>query len=107
MPEKEILSLSAKDLIVFTIALLGIFVVSFFLLFPVIDGPKTPDWLLGPMGLLALLGFNIVWSLVIKLLFKNYPKLIIFLILLGITLSASFLSWWIIEKTSLFDHMFG
>ncbi|OHB62527.1 MAG: hypothetical protein A2168_01770 [Planctomycetes bacterium RBG_13_50_24] len=107
MQEKKILSLSTQDMIVFTVVLLGIFVVSFYLLFPVIDGPTTPDWLLGPMGLLALLGFDIVWSLVIKLLFKSYPKLIIFLILLVIILSASFLSWWIIEKTSLFDHMFG
>jgi hypothetical protein len=107
MQEKKKFSLSTQNMIVFTVVLLGIFVISFYLLFPVIDSPKTPDWFLGPMGLLALLGFDIVWILVIKLLFKNYPKLIIFLILLGITLSASFLSWWIIEKTSLFDHIFG
>lgn len=107
MQEKKNFSLRKQDMIVFAVILLGIFVISFYLLFPVIDSPKTPDWLIGPKGLLALLGFDIIWVLVMKLLFKKHPKLKMFLISLGITLSASFLSWWIIEKTSLFDHMFG
>jgi len=110
MQEKKSFPLSKQDmimLIMLAVVLLGIYVFSFWPLFPVMNSPKTPNWLFGPMGLLALLGFGVVWSLAMKLLFKNHPRLKIATISLGITLSAIFLSWWIIEKTSLLNHMFG
>jgi hypothetical protein len=100
-------SLSKQEVIVFAIILLAAFIISFYLLFPIIDSPKTPDLLLGPIGLLLIIGFDIAWVLIMKLLLKSHPKTKMFLMLLGITLSTSFLVWWIIEKTSLFDHMFG
>jgi hypothetical protein len=107
MQVKKSISLSKLDVIIFAVILFVIFIVSLYLLFPVIDSPKTPDWLLGPIGLLFIFGFDIAWILVMELLLRKSPKIRIFLILLGITLSTSFLVWWIIEKTSLFDHMFG
>ena len=107
MQEGELCPRSKQRMIAFGVILLGIFAISFYLLFPIIDSPKTPDWVLGPIGMLILLCFDIVWVLITRLLFRKHPKLKVFLISLGITLSASFLAWWIIEKTSLFDHMFG
>jgi len=107
MQEKENNPLGKQDMIVFAVILLGIFITSLYLLFPVIDSPKTPDWLLEPMGLLVIFGFDIVWVLAMNSLLKKHPKIKVFTILLGITLSTSFLVWWIVEKTSLFDHMLG
>jgi 4-amino-4-deoxy-L-arabinose transferase-like glycosyltransferase len=104
---KDVFFLSKQLMAVLVVMFFGIFVFSFYLLFPIINSAKMPDWVFGPIGLFVILGFDVGWVLLIRSIFKKHNILKILLIMLGITLSTSFLAWWIIEKTSLFDHMFG
>lgn len=99
--------LNKKVIVIFIIIFLSIFIFSFWSLFSVMNSPIIPNWFVGPIGLVLILVFDMIWVITIKSLFKKYIKLKIFLIFLGITLSTSVLAWWLIGKTSFLDHMFG
>lgn len=107
MEEIKKKSLNKSVIIIFVIVFLIIFIISFGMLFQVFNSPRMPNWFLGFKGLLAIFAFNMIWILMTKFLFKKYLKIKVFLIFLSITISASVLAWWIIGKTSIFDHIFG
>jgi hypothetical protein len=65
-----------------------------------------PLWFWGPVGFSVILGFDIVWILVIKQIFKKYKKKKIFFMILGFAVSTAFLIFWLVDKLNI-GHMFG
>jgi len=93
---------------VFEIVLLAIVIPIVFcyfakLSFRILNSPNMPSWFFGPVGLLIVLGFDVVWILLIKFLFKTHIKIKIILMLLGVTLSTAILCWWIAGVTGIMN----
>ena len=61
------------EVIIFVIVFLGIFLISFVLLVPLLMNPPLDNilWFYGPTVLLIVLGVTLLWTLVMKLLFRK------------------------------------
>ena len=105
MQEKEN-KLTKRETVVFVIIFLGVFIISFCLMLYPLDR-HAPLWFFSSIGLSVILIFDIIWVLIMRLLFRKYKKVSFFFIFSGLAISTAILSWWIIESLSLFDHMFG
>jgi hypothetical protein len=105
MQKKENL-ITKLDVVVFMIIFFVIFGISFYFSLPILN-THTPLWFFGPIGFMIIIIFDIVWILIIKILFRKYKKTRILFIILGFAISTSILIWLIIERIDLFDHMFG
>ena len=91
------------------LAVLFIFVygLSFYSLFDCSRFSFIPERFWGRMGFWTIIGFDIVWVLIISFLVRKNLKVRIILILLGLAFATAVLTWWILENSGGSFHIFG
>jgi hypothetical protein len=60
------------------------------------NSPHMPNWFFGPIGLLIVIGFDVLWLIAMRLWVFKGIKVKIFLTLLVLTLSSSIITCWIL-----------
>jgi hypothetical protein len=63
-----------------------------------LNSPGMPDWLFGPIGPLAVIGFDVLWLISMKLPLTKSKRIKIYPTLLILTFSASVLGGWTVLK---------
>ena len=92
--KKRKFPLSVPEIIFLIMVIPTIFYVAMRILIKPMNSPDMPYWFFGLIGPLMVIGFDILWVIAMKLLFKNNIRVKIYLTLLALTLSASVLACW-------------
>ena len=89
------------------VCLVLVYFISFMLLFDCGHFPFVPKWFWGQVGLFVIIGVSVAWILIMIILIRKNNKIRIALTLLGLSVLAAILTWWILENSSFSFHIYG
>jgi len=96
--KKEKFPLTAPEVVLLIIFMPILFYVAMRMSVLLMNSPGMPHWLFGPIGPLAVIGFDVLWLISMKLPLTKSKRIKIYLTLLILTFSASMLGGWTVLK---------